>query len=135
MNVPTDLYVEGESFTTELKITEHLIKSFADISGDINPLHTDPDYAKEKGFLKTVAYGNLLGLLISTLIGVKLKSKEVMLVTQTVNYKKPVYAGDTIILTGTVSNIVSAVSSIELKLVFSNGQPTVASGKCIFKCL
>ena len=58
-----------------------------------------------------------------------------MLVTQTVNYKKPVYAGDTIILTGTVSNIVSAVSSIELKLVFSNGQQTVASGKCIFKCL
>ena len=133
--MPTDLYVEGESFTTELKITEYLIKSFADISGDINPLHTDPDYAKEKGFLKTVAYGNLLGLLISTLIGVKLKSKEVMLLTQTVNYKKPIYAGDTIILTGTVTNIVSAVSSIELKLIFSNGRQTVASGKCIFKCL
>tara|TARA_B110001454_G_scaffold212949_1_gene230396 strand:- start:378 stop:779 length:402 start_codon:yes stop_codon:yes gene_type:complete len=133
--VPTDLYVEGESFATELKITEHLIKSFADISGDINPLHTDPDYAKEKGFLKTVAYGNLLGLLISTLIGVKLKSKEVMLLTQTVNYKKPIYAGDTIILTGTVSNIVSAVNSIELKLIFSNGHQTVASGKCTFKCL
>jgi len=133
--VPTDLYVEGESFTTELKITEYLIKSFADISGDINPLHTDPDYAKEKGFIKTVAYGNLLGLLISTLIGVKLKSNEVMLVTQTVNYTKPVYAGDTIILTGTVTNIVSAVSSIELKLIFSNGRQTVASGKCIFKCL
>ena len=133
--MPTDLYVEGESFTTELKITEYLIKSFADISGDINPLHTDPDYAKEKGFLKTVAYGNLLGLLISTLIGVKLKSKEVMLLTQTVNYKKPIYAGDTIILTGTVSNIVSAVNSIELKLIFSNEHQTVASGKCIFKCL
>ena len=133
--MPTDLYVEGESFTTELKITEYLIKSFADISGDINPLHTDPDYAKEKGFIKTVAYGNLLGLLISTLIGVKLKSNEVMLVTQTVNYTKPVYAGDTIILTGTVTNIVSAVSSIELKLIFSNGRQTVASGKCIFKCL
>ena len=131
----TDLYVEGESFTTELKITGHLIKSFADISGDINPLHTDPDYAKEKGFLKTVAYGNLLGLLISTLIGVKLKTREVMLISQTVNYKNPIYEDDTIVLTGSVTNIVSAVNSVELKLIFSNGRQTVASGMCIFKCL
>ncbi|HAQ33329.1 MAG TPA: acyl dehydratase, partial [Rhodospirillaceae bacterium] len=36
------------------------IESFADLSGDRNPLHMDGAYARERGFADRVAHGFLL---------------------------------------------------------------------------
>lgn len=55
----------GETFTTPARtITEHDIISFAGLSGDYNPLHTDYEYCKSTIFGKPIAHG-LLGLAVT----------------------------------------------------------------------
>jgi acyl dehydratase len=46
-------------------VTEADVVSFAGLSGDFNPLHTDEEYAKETMFGKRIAHG-LLGLAITS---------------------------------------------------------------------
>ena len=56
----------------EIEITDSLIKSFSELSGDFNPLHTDKEYAISNGFGNKVCHGMLLGSFFSQLIGMYL---------------------------------------------------------------
>lgn len=48
------------------------IEIFAKLTGDRNPLHLDPDYAKKMGLESPVAHGMLTASFLSTLIGMVL---------------------------------------------------------------
>ena len=123
-----------QEFNSTIEITEKLLFTFGELAGDYNPLHTDENYAKSKGYKGKVSYGNILGLLISSLVGESLKEYEVMLISQTINYKKPVYLGDTITLKGVIKEINEVLKVVKVKLQFSNMSGEVcASGDCMVK--
>ena len=125
----------GDKFAVNLTISEELVKQFGVLSGDFNPLHTDDDYARSRGFAGKVCYGNILGMLISRMVGMGLGSREVMLVSEKIDFKHPVYVGDVIELRGKVTQKSEAVRIIELDLSFWNGMEVkVASGKCQVRC-
>ena len=122
-------------YCAKIIITEELLKKFGEISGDYNPLHVNETFAKKRGFKDRVAYGNILGLLVSQLVGMHLWSQDVMLISQKINFKKPVYPGDVIELTGKIALKSAAVNIIELSLSFSSDAgDIVASGKCQVRC-
>lgn len=56
-----------ESF--EKEITGEMMEDFRRLSGDINPLHCEADFARERGYKDRVVYGMLTASLISTLGG------------------------------------------------------------------
>ena len=125
-----------DEYSSSVNISNNLVDIFCEISGDYNPLHIDPEYAKERGFPGKVVYGNVLGLLVSQLVGMKLWSRDVMLLSQTVNYKHPIYVGDQIRVLGKVTFFSESTSVAELKLIFYNqNEDIVASGKCSLKVL
>ena len=122
-------------YCAKMCITQELLKKFGDMAGDYNPLHIDQMYAKEKGFKDRVAYGNILGLLVSQLVGMHLWSENVMLVSQKINFKKPTYLGDRIELIGEITLKSAAVNTVELSLSFSNDSgEIIATGKCQVRC-
>jgi 3-hydroxybutyryl-CoA dehydratase len=126
-----DAIPDDAIYCAKIPITDELLKKFGDLAGDYNPLHVNDTYAKNRGFKGRVAYGNILGLLVSQLIGMHLWSQNVMLVSQKINFKKPVFPGDVIELTGKIVLKSAAVNIIELSLLFSNDAgEIVASGKC-----
>ena len=59
----------------KVQITEKMQNEFRDNTGDINPMHSDPDFAKEKGFDDTLVFGMLTASFFSTLVGVYLPGK------------------------------------------------------------
>lgn len=59
----------GDSFKTTRRITAEDVKTFADITGDDNPIHVDEEYAKKSRFGKPVVHGVLLLGLISKVLG------------------------------------------------------------------
>ena len=125
-----------QEFYRTIEITEKLLCVFGEISGDYNPLHTDEDYAKSKGYKGKVSYGNILGLLISSLVGESLCEYEVMLISQLVNYKKPVYLGESITLKGIIKENNEILKVVKIKLQFSNNSGDVcATGNCMVKYL
>ena len=56
-------------------ITEEMQNSFRDITGDINPMHSDDKFAKKKGFDNKLVFGMLSCSLFSKLVGVYLPGK------------------------------------------------------------
>lgn len=66
-----------ESF--EVSVTEEMLESFKKITGDINPLHNDAEYARSMKYEDRVVYGMLTASFLSTLAGVYLPGKRVLL--------------------------------------------------------
>ena len=93
---------------------------FCALSGDISPIHIDPDYAAQRGYPGRVCYGMLVASFFSTLAGVLLPGEHCLLHGVECKFAKPVFIGDTLTITGTVVNVSEAVAEAEIKAVITN---------------
>lgn len=78
-----------ESFIFELD--EAKMKQFLMITNDVNPLHNDLEFAKEKGYSEKVVYGMLTASALSTLAGVYLPGERSLIHSVEINFVKPVF--------------------------------------------
>jgi 3-hydroxybutyryl-CoA dehydratase len=85
------------SFTKNFQQIDSVV--FADISGDANPLHLDPDYAASTRFGQPIAHGLLVAGLISAVLGKQLPGPGAIYLGQTLRFLAPVHFGDTITAT------------------------------------
>lgn len=108
---------------------------FAQLSGDRSPIHVDELFARAHGLDGRIVYGNLLGAMVSTLVGMKLGGPGVMIVSQTINFRRPVPVGAEVRLTALVVQKSEAGRLAELQLKFAMGDQVVATGKCQIKFL
>lgn len=69
----------GQEAHFEVVVTLEDCWSFAQLSGDWNPLHTDPDYAKTTGYGRQVLHGAFSAGLISKLAGMHLPGQDCLL--------------------------------------------------------
>ena len=86
----------GDSAFFEKTISESDVYSFAGIIGDFNPAHINKTYAENSRFGHRIAHGMLSGSLFSTVIGMKLPGEGTIYLGQSLEFKAPVYFGDTI---------------------------------------
>ena len=107
-----------ESFT--VKITEDMMSAFCGITGDVNPLHNDEDYAVSKGHPARVVYGMLTASSLSTLAGVYLPGKNSLIHEVKIKFAKPVYIGDTLTVEGVVEEKNDTYSLLMIKVTIRN---------------
>ena len=91
---------QQESFI--IKITESMVEKFSNLSGDLNPLHMDNQFAESSSFKKRIVHGMLLASFFSQLIGMKLPGKNALYFSQTLNFRSPCYIDDEIEIVGKV---------------------------------
>lgn len=109
------LYLEdvsvGDTFTTIARtITETDIVSFAQLTGDFNPLHTDHEWARHGPFGRPIAHG-LLSLSISGGLDSKIDDLALLAyLEETRKFKAPVFPGDTIRCSYTVTAVIPSTS-------------------------
>jgi 3-hydroxybutyryl-CoA dehydratase len=126
----------GDGVERLLVVSEQLVNNFSALSGDFNPLHTNDEFAKSKGFPSRVVHGSILNLMISSIVGMSLNDDNVMLLSQRTSHKKPIFIDDIITAIGTIITISPSVRVIEMQLKFKNqNQILVAQGSCSLKCL
>jgi acyl dehydratase len=89
----------GDSATTTKIFSDEEVRIFAEISGDKNPIHLDEKYASKTRFGKRLVHGILTSGMISALLGMKLPGPGSVYIKQTLNFRAPVYIGDTITAT------------------------------------
>ncbi|ADZ71866.1 MaoC family dehydratase [Polymorphum gilvum] len=97
-----EIGMRAESVDT---VTETMIAQFAAASGDYNPVHFDADYAAGTRFKRPIAHGLLTASLISKVMGMKLPGAGGIYVSQSFNFRAPVYPGDTVVSTATVTSL------------------------------
>ena len=130
---------DKENFTKAeftVTVTEEMMKKFLEITGDINPLHNDASYAREKGFVDRVVYGMLTSSFYSTLAGVYLPGKYCILNSVESKFRFPVFIGDTLTVSGYVKTIHEATKTMEIaaQIVNQDGKK-VGKGTILAGCI
>ena len=92
------------------------IDRFADVSGDRNPLHMDPDFARAKGFSDRVAHGFLLGAKVSALVGMLLPGRDCLILEQSLAYPRPIHPGDRILMESAVTELSAEQRVLKVKI-------------------
>lgn len=101
-------------------ITEEMMNQFQKITGDVNPLHSEDDFAISHNYRQRVVYGMLTASFLSTLAGVYLPGELSLIQSVETKFVKPVYIGDTILVSGMVAELNDSVRQIVLKVVMTN---------------
>lgn len=104
-NIPLEEIEVGMSASYSQTITDADIKSYAGLSGDHNPVHVNEDYAESSRFGKRIAHGMLSSSFFSALFGTKLPGYGCVYTSQTLQFRYPVYIGDTVTATVTVKHV------------------------------
>ena len=105
-----DGWIENRTFD-EIEVGDHAslvrtlsqrdIDLFAAMSGDVNPAHMDPAYARTDMFHRVVAHGMWGGTLVSAVLGTELPGPGTIYLSQDLHFQAPVGLGDTITVTVT----------------------------------
>ncbi|MBL8954125.1 MAG: MaoC family dehydratase [Myxococcaceae bacterium] len=103
-----------------VEVSPAMMERFTSSTGDLNPLHLDPGYARQAGFDDRVVYGMLTASFFSTLAGVYLPGERCLLHGVEASFHKPVYVGDTLTVRGEVAYRNEAFKQAELKCRITN---------------
>jgi len=98
-NLTYDEIKVGDSASLTRTLKPEDIQLFAVMSGDVNPAHVDPEYAKSSMFHEVIAHGMWGGALISTVLGTQFPGPGTIYIDQTLHFSRPVGVGDTVTVT------------------------------------
>ncbi len=110
----------GDKFSTGKQITDSVVRAFAELSGDFNPIHVDEEFARTTRFGKRIAHGMISGALLSAVLGYEFKERKIVYLNQTMKFVAPVFIDDTITATATVIKIREDKPIVTLRTVCAN---------------
>lgn len=111
---------EGDSASLSKTITIEDIVKFAELTGDVNPVHLDEEFAKKTRFGGRIAHGMFGVSLVSAVLGTKLPGPGTIYLSQTIKFQAPVYPGDTVTATVKVVKVREDKPIITLETVCTN---------------
>tara|TARA_R110002020_G_scaffold13149_1_gene47503 strand:+ start:25742 stop:26212 length:471 start_codon:yes stop_codon:yes gene_type:complete len=86
----------GDKAEVSHSVTERDLILFAEVSGDINPVHLDEDFAAATPFKGRIAHGMFSGALISAAIACEMPGPGTIYIGQEMSFLRPVRLGDQI---------------------------------------
>ena len=107
----------GQAYWKKITITEKMVKSYAEVTGDHNPVHLDEEYARRNVFGSRVAHGMLVAGILSGILGTEFPGIGTIYVSQTLRFLKPVFIGDEVTFRITVSEILKGRNRVRLETV------------------
>lgn len=130
-----DLAVGQKAFLRKT-ITEADLSHFIAITGDLNPLHVDDHFAEQTFFGQRIAHGMLSASLFSTLVGMHLPGIGAIFRSQTLEFLRPVFIGDTLCAWFEIIAIDPEAERIEIRSWIENQDgKTVIKGQTIASLL
>ena len=95
VNYTYDEITIGQTARYSRLIEERDIRLFAAVSGDVNPVHLDPEFAAATSFGEPIAHGMLTGAIISAALAMELPGPGTIYLSQSLKFRLPVKPGDT----------------------------------------
>ena len=95
----------GDSASRTCTISDEMIRGFAELTGDTNPVHLDEAYAAGTRFGRRIAHGMIAAGMISATLANDLPGPGTVYLGQSLQFKLPVYPGDTITATVEVRSV------------------------------
>jgi len=123
----------GDHADFEKTVTAEDILKFAEVTGDTNPLHSDPEYARKTRFGECIAHGMLSAGFISAVLGTKLAPNACAIyLSQSLRFMRPVKIGDTIRATVEVKGVEPEKRTLTLETeCFNQKDELVTKGEAV----
>lgn len=120
----------GQKATRTITLTPEHVKTFAELTGDYNPLHFDGEFASQTKFKKLVAQGGLTTGLLHALVAMDMPGPGTVFLSQNWKFTAPVFIGDTITAVATVLSVHESkpVTQLSIKVTRQDGE-TVLEGE------
>lgn len=125
-----DLQV-GMEATYVRRVTAADILSFAEVTGDRNPVHLDDDYAARTMFKAPIAHGMLTAGYISAVFGMQLPGPGAIYISQTLNFRAPVWIGNEVLAKVIIRELLPAKRRARFDCVCSVDDKAVLEGEAI----
>lgn len=111
---------------TSMVVTGEKIDTFAELTGDVNPIHVDAEFAAQSMFGKRIAHGALSASLISAILGNDLPGSGAIFVELNMRFRRPAFIDDEITARAEVAEINERTGRIKMKVTCSvNGKQII----------
>ena len=131
--IPYEEIKVGDMASRESVISEEIVTKFSALIGDTDSFHVSDEAAAITVFKKRIAHGIHLATFISTLVGQELPGFGTIYCSQTYDFKKPVYLGETITTEVTVLEKLPHRRLKMRTLVTDSAGDTVLDGMAVVK--
>lgn len=120
----------GQKATRSITLTADHVKTFAELSGDYNPLHFDESFVGKTKFKKLVVQGGLTTGLLHALVAMDMPGPGTVFLSQNWKFTAPVFIGDTITAEAEVisRHETKPVTQLKIKITRQEGE-TVLEGE------
>ncbi len=120
----------GQKATRTLTLTSHHVATFAELTGDYNPLHFDEQFAAGTRFGRLVVQGGLTTGLLHALVAMDLPGPGSVFLSQNWKFTAPVFIDDTITATVEVLSVhaTKPVTQLRIEVTRQTGE-TVLEGE------
>lgn len=123
MNGNLDLFV-GQKASRSITLTNEHVDKYAEISGDYNPIHFDPQFAAQTRFRRLIVQGGLTTGLIHALVAMDMPGPGSVFLSQAWKFTAPVFIGDTITAEAEVVSVHASkpVTQLRFKVFRQDGE-------------
>ncbi len=115
----------GQRATRELTVDEEMVRKYAEITGDYNPLHFDAEFTAKTRFGRLMAQGGIATGLLHALVAMQMPGPGSVFMRQSWSFPAPVYIGDTLRAEASVKSVRSKRNMAELEFEVKNQDGTV----------
>ena len=116
----------GMAAETSMVVCGEKIDTFAQLTGDVNPIHIDAEFAATTMFGRRIAHGALSASLISAILGNDLPGPGAIFVELNMRFRRPAFIDDEIIARAEVAEINERTGRIKMKVSCSvNGKQII----------
>lgn len=121
--MPKDFsFQEGDGFRWERFISAEDVKRFAEVVGDLNPIHLDAEFAEKSFFKKRIVHGAFLGGLISKVLGMDFPGQGTVYISQNSVFKRPVYVDTKVTVEVKITQVIAEKRRLVLETNVLNEQ-------------
>ncbi len=115
----------GQRAARELAVDEKMVRKYAEVTGDYNPLHFDVEFAAKTRFGRLMAQGGIATGLLHALVAMEMPGPGSVFMRQNWSFPAPVYIGDTLRAEATVKSVRAKRNMAELEFQVKNQDGTV----------
>ena len=120
----------GQTASRTLRLTPEHVATFAELTGDYNPLHFDESFAGKTKFGRLVVQGGLTTGLLHALVAMDMPGPGTVFLSQDWKFTAPVFIGDTITATAEVLSVHESKPVTQLKITVTREESeTVLEGE------
>ena len=109
----------GQKATRSITLTAEHVKTYAEMTGDHNPLHFDEDFVSKTKFKRLVVQGGLTTGLLHALVAMDMPGPGTVFLSQNWKFTAPVFIGDTITAEAEVLSVHATKPVTQLKVVIT----------------